>query len=78
LNKEILIHSIQLIKAIEKNDLTETIENVKFLNDNFISDNFQYLDTIIQFKDLIYQLKENESLYYAITHLNNLQNAEEV
>ena len=70
----IFLHSIDLIEAIQINDLEKTQEEVAWLNNNFAkSDLIPTLDQIISLPDIVKPLPDiNESYIYMVFNLKNL------
>ena len=78
-NKQLVLTVMELLNAIEQNDLIQTKFLVLELNNNFIptSEN-QNLNQLIPYMDILENknFEANESLEYCINNLNNVSNIE--
>ena len=79
IKNEILIAIMDLLSAMEENNLEETKKLVDFLNNNFIpSEEMQNYDKFIPIYDLYNSNVFNESYIYVIYNLNYVSSSEEL
>lgn len=79
IKNEILIAIMDLLSAMEENNLEETKKLVDFLNNNFTpSEEMQNYDKFIPIYDLYNSNVFNESYIYVIYNLNYVSSSEEL
>lgn len=76
MNKNILLNLISLLKAINDNNITNTIQIVDYINNN-LSDT-TIIDSTLLISSIDQMSSYNQSLDYTVNNLNNIKDIEDI